>query len=232
MPLVSDYQQFTLQSFFKELEDTNVRYIVMRGFKDLPERIRTDLDIACHPDDQTTFYTIAKKHLSIECWPYLRHIQGNTCIYWSFEVIDKVPESEDRTPAHNIRMDLYNGIFWYHGRNYMSTQPLVDYIFTNRTRHLYFYIPTPEMDIGFSLLRCIYDKKKKLEDSGSQKYRDILETHMESASIDKITEFLKLLYPIHADIAMYMIDDVVQNIINKNYGNITTNIQRMIVFEQ
>jgi hypothetical protein len=183
MPLISDYQKKSLKSFFSDLEKNDVRYVVMRGYCDLPERIRTDLDIACHPDDQKTFYKIAKEHLRIECWPYMRYLQGHTCIYWSFEVVDKLIEGEQRELSPKIRMDLYNGIYWYHGKHYLPSKELVNYVFMKRRRHMYFYIPTVEMNIIFNIMRCVYDKKRKLENNDAKKYRDMIEEDMKTASV-------------------------------------------------
>ena len=174
MPLISTNQLEKLVDFFNILEKNNIRYIVLRGYYDLPDRIRTDLDIACHPDDQYKFYEFAKTHLEYNSYPYIGQINGKEILYWDFFISDKTNTNQ------NIRMDLYNGIFWFHGKAkiddrtyYPDDNIFQEYIFNNRIKNDWFYIPSNEIRLIFDLLRCIYDKRKPIGDiKVGTKYRN------------------------------------------------------------
>ena len=226
MPIISKNQLDKIKSFFNILEDNNVRYIVLRGFKSLPERIRTDLDIACHPDDQYTFYELARKHLSCNAYPYIAQINGREIFYWDFFIdADKDEDNEYKS----IRMDLYNGIFWFHGKQYYPDGKITqDYVFDNRIKNAWFYVPSPELDVIFNILRCVYDKKTTMEDKKvGKKYREIVEERYNECKDEKLIEVLKNTFPRLGTIAGHLMDETVKYIKNKDYPNLTKMILRL-----
>ena len=223
MPLIAKNQLDKIVHFFKILEQNNVRYIVLRGYNDLPERIRTDLDIACHYDDQYIFYQLAKKHLSCDSYPYISQINGKEIVYWDFCVID------DNNEKQKIRMDLYNGIYWFHGKQYYPDgDEFSKYIFNNRDKNDWFYIPSVEIDLLFNILRCVYDKNTALENAKvGLKYRNIIETNLPKCNDKKLIEGLKMIFPRLAQIAPHLMNQTLELIKKKDYVNVTKMFRRL-----
>ena len=46
-----------------ELNRNNIRYVISRGFKNLPQSPDTDIDLVCHPHDYQKLDSIVLKRL-------------------------------------------------------------------------------------------------------------------------------------------------------------------------
>lgn len=226
MPLINENQRQQLKKFFCELENNNVRYVVLRGYRDYPERIRTDLDIACHTKDQKEYYEIAKKHFGIESKPFVKNINNFMCLYWDFSIKDKSGVDE---PIHSIRMDLYNGIYFFHNKQMLLSDDAIDYIFNTRVKKFdTFYVLSEEVDMINNALRCVYDKNTGLEDKKvGKKYRGYIEDSIKLVDFGKVKRYLKLLYPLYGLVAEHMMDDFILLLKEQKYVELTKIIRYM-----
>lgn len=225
MPLINQNQRNQLKLFFNDLDKQNIRYIVLRGYREYPERIRTDLDIACHMDDQKQYYETAKKHFGITAEPCITKLDNNICIYWDFKVDDK---SDNEEKIQCIRLDLYNGIYFFHKKKYLLTKESNDYIFNNRVKHHCFYIPSLEIDIVTNILRCVYDKGTTLDEKRvGKKYRDYIENSLDKLDYIKMKEYLMHVYPVQASIADHLFDLFIDYVKEKEYLNLSKLVRRL-----
>ena len=52
-------------NFINDLNNSNVSYIILRGFARLPVSPDSDIDLAVNPSDWVKFNEIAKKHFRV-----------------------------------------------------------------------------------------------------------------------------------------------------------------------
>ena len=160
-------------SFLKALDDSGVRYVILRGFGKFPKTPDTDVDLVYHIDDHEMYISLAKENLE-------EFVSANGSEWQSFgsgewcEMLyspcrttgEEDPEIENGC----FRVDSYNSIYFktpYHNFStyWTISKKFNDLIIDKRIRieesFGSYYIPEPECEIALLIARNVLDNKKR-----------------------------------------------------------------------
>jgi hypothetical protein len=147
----------SLNIIFKEFYDSNINYVVIRGFLKLPLTADTDLDIIINNNDFNKAICILNKYCykRTECDIEL-NINNKLLRYYSFRT-----QGEYNNNMSNgcMQLDIYNYCFNYEGKEIFIAPDLFQInLFLNKIQKDAYYIPTNEYEIILLCMRSIYDQ--------------------------------------------------------------------------
>lgn len=152
-----------------EMNENDVEFVIMRGFKYLPLKADTDLDIVIHPKSYNKFidiYTkLYKKKLINMDFPKKYNHETHDNLYYT-SLFTKGSNGQ-HLPGNYYRFDTYNDLFFYkHGEGYSNDALLPNplfkkYLFDNKLKIKNYYIPNMYSEIVLLIYRNLYDKKGK-----------------------------------------------------------------------
>ncbi len=194
----------TFSNFINDLNNSNVSYIILRGFARLPVSPDSDIDLAVNPSDWVKFNEIAKKHLSTDPKePFENYGFAEYCemLYHPYFT----PGPKDRSISNGcFRVDSYNSIYFSSPFNNFTSfwtipNNLSEKIFNDKiqrtTSDYDFFIPKPEHEVILLTLRSVLDvmgwKKKKCK----QKHKDRIKKIIGSCDMGILNEDLKGVLP-------------------------------------
>tara|TARA_R100000234_G_scaffold116321_1_gene93238 strand:- start:590 stop:1282 length:693 start_codon:yes stop_codon:yes gene_type:complete len=174
-------------NFIKELNNSSVNYVILRGFGRLPHSPDSDIDLACHIDDWDKFNQIAMKHLSKDPKePFENYGFAEYCemIYHPYFT----PGPKDRNISNGcFRVDSYNSIYFSSPFNNFTSFWTVPFKFNNDVfaskiemscGDYNVYIPCPEHEVTLLVLRSVLDiigwKRKKCKEKHKQRIKHLL----------------------------------------------------------
>lgn len=144
---------FDFERIMIELEKKNIRYVIIRGFNQLPITPDTKLDIVCHPEDLNKAEDIILKKL---------HLINREIIQIGSEKVNYIKFKTNNIPNKLIKntcfhVDVYDNIFFFY-RRIICISNLLDKLFDNRIKYMEnFYIPTPEFEYFLLIVRICFD---------------------------------------------------------------------------
>lgn len=146
----------------------NIKFVIIRGFKYLPVKPDTDLDIVIHPDSYNKFIEIYTKlrnnNLIIVRNPDKYTANGKDFYYTPLFTARHLQEG-GHLPGNYYRFDTYSDLFFYKdgegkGKNAMICNQLFKkYLFDNLIKIENYYIPNPISEIILLIHRNLYDKR-------------------------------------------------------------------------
>jgi thymidylate kinase len=130
-----------LSALFSLLDRYHVRYCVLHSWEELPERVSSDLDLAVHPDDYSALWSVLvalsdEGFIPVQVFNYL--IGAYYFVFLWFE-------------GPNVRSVALDVIV-EHRRGGLRT-PSIHAILSGRRRHGTFWIPGPESEFAYLLVK-------------------------------------------------------------------------------
>ena len=147
-----------LNLFYKH----NVEFVIIRGFRFLPDRMDTDIDLVIHPDSYNNFLEVCKilkENKIINNSRPKEYIYNNKKFYYDPLITQR------HFKGHYYRFDTYSDLFFYKDgeggdKNALVVNNLFKYyLFKNKIKKDNYYIPHPIHDVILLLYSNIYDKK-------------------------------------------------------------------------
>jgi len=144
--------------------ENNIEFVIIRGFRFLPEKMDTDLDIVIHPNSYPKFVEICKmlkKKKLINPNNPVEYTYNNKKFYYHPLVTSK------HLTGRYYRFDTYSDLFFYKngegkGRDALVLNNLFKYyLFKNKIQKNNYFIPNPIHEVILLLYRDIYDKQGK-----------------------------------------------------------------------
>ena len=140
----------------------NIDFIIIRGFKFLPEKMDTDIDLIIHPNSYNKFLDVCKllkdRNLINHNKP-VEYNYNNKRLYYHPLITSK------HLVGKYYRFDTYSDLFFYKdGEGKSKNAILVNnlfkkYLFDNKIKVNNYFIPNPVYEIILLLYRNIYDKQ-------------------------------------------------------------------------
>ena len=173
--------------FIKELNNSDINYLILRGFGRLPDYPDSDIDLVCHAADWEQFNKIAMQFLSKDPnEPFENYGFAEYCdmLYHPYFT----PGKKDRSISNGcFRVDTYNSIYFSSPfNNFKSfwTVPLEfsDAVFADKakfkTSQYSCFIPKPEHEVVLLVLRSLLDvigwKKKQCKEKHTNRIKQLL----------------------------------------------------------
>ena len=148
----------------------DIKFVIIRGFKYLPLKPDTDLDIVIHPDSYNKFieiYSQFKKDNLIRIQPPTKYIENNKEVFYTPLFTSNQLKEGNHLPGKYYRIDTYSDLFFYKdgegkGKNaIICNQLFKKYLFNNLIKIDNYYIPNPISEIILLIYRNLYDKISK-----------------------------------------------------------------------
>lgn len=143
-----------------DLDTTGVRYVIIRGFTELPYSPDTDIDLICHPDDLDKLHNVFMRRLNMI---QTRKIQINdtSCKYIQYKT-KRSPRADIKNTYFHI--DVYDNCFTFYNKKVILPNAFLNELFKSRVKNDSYYIPNPDHEYFLLLMRvvleCEYVKKK------------------------------------------------------------------------
>lgn len=169
-----------------------INFIIIRGFKYLPERADTDLDICIHPNSYNQFREILQsiKNVRVDN----REEYSHNLFYQPFFTTGTHGE---QLPGGYYRFDTYSDIFFYKngelkGKEAQLVHPIIKkYIWDNKVKIGNYYIPNPISEIILLIYRCQYDKRGKWPKKHRKRIRELIK----NVNVEEFNRITKYIWP-------------------------------------
>lgn len=197
MPEKTHHENFDI--FLKKLNDNNIRFVIIRGFRYLPDKADTDLDTVIHPEDWKKYKKACEELIKSDVLGYKKHgstkkygnVNNREMIY--YPVFTKGTKGE-HLPNKSFRVDSYSDLFFF-GESKGKIMPLsfLNYVFENRKKINNYYVPDNISNIILLICRNIYDKKGNWNASG-MKHRDMIQDLLPHINENKFNEVSNIFF--------------------------------------
>jgi len=182
-------------SFLDSLNQNKVRYMIIRGFKYLPIKPDTDLDMIVHPGDYDIFLSVFdrfkqnKLMRNDESIRYLLQNAGGERLYSSF-FTERHLSDGSHLPGNYYRFDVYSDTFFPTGGRNALLLPVLyrKYLFENRVKVQNFYIPNPISEALLLICRCVYEKRT-WSNKHTSRIQELL-SYFDSQEFEKIASYI------------------------------------------
>ncbi len=169
-----------------EMNNRNIRFVILRGFAKLPKTADTDLDIVIHPDDYIHFQCLMNEHLVKKTVNLVvdKDYKGN--LYRSYATTGAFG---DHLTNHCYFLDSYSNLFFFENESepHVLDRKFLDYLFNSREKQRHYYIPNIYSEFILTLCRALIDKKN----TWSHKHLSKLKRCVENPAFN-IVEFYRI----------------------------------------
>ena len=150
------------------MNKNNIKFVIIRGFKFLPIKPNTDLDIIIHPNSYDKFkkmYKILNESNLITIQKPEKYIENNISVYYTPLFTASHLKEGSHLPGNYYRFDTYSDLFFYkdgegNGKNaIICNQLFKKYLFDNLIKIDNYYIPNPISEIILLIYRNLFDKR-------------------------------------------------------------------------
>lgn len=140
----------------------NIEFVIIRGFRFLPDRMDTDIDLVIHPNSYKKFLEVCKilkENKIVNNSRPKEYTYNNKKFYYDPLVTQK------HFTGRYYRFDTYSDLFFYkngegNGKDALVVNNLFKYyLFKNKVKKDNYFIPHPIHDVILLLYRNIYDKQ-------------------------------------------------------------------------
>lgn len=167
------------QMTIDELNNNNIRYVISRGFKNLPQSPDTDIDLICHPDDYQKLDSIVLKRLALKHSKKLV-IDGTECKYIQYKTT-KAPRRDIANTYFHV--DVYDHCYTWYIKKVLMSFGFLDELFSKRIKRDFYYIPCAEHEIFLLLMRMVLECK-----TVKRKHKERVSELLPSANRENIIE--------------------------------------------
>jgi hypothetical protein len=146
----------------------NIKFVIIRGFRYLPVKPDTDLDIIIHPESYKKFidiYSKLRENNLIIVRNTERYIENTKEVFYTPLFTASHLKEGNHLPGRYYRFDTYSDLFFYKdgegkGKNaIICNQLFKKYLFDNLIKVDNYYIPNPISEIILLIYRNLYDKR-------------------------------------------------------------------------
>lgn len=203
--------------FLQTLNENNVRFIFMRGYKYLPEKADTDLDTIIHPDDWDKYKSICSNLINDNLIGYekhgiLKHYGESFSRKMIYYPIFTKGTNGEHLPNKSFRIDSYSDLYFFEGnKGKILPLKLLNYLFTNRKQINNYFIPDDISNIILLICRNIYDKDGDWSASGT-KHTSVIENLIMNVKENDFNNVSNIFFNIN--------QQVYQKIKNRDYKSI------------
>ena len=204
--------------FLQTLNENNVRFIFMRGYKYLPDKADTDLDTVIHPDDWEKYKTICTELISKNIIGFEKHgvfknygeSFGRKMIY--YPIFTKGTNGE-HLPNRSFRIDSYSDLYFFEGnKGKILPRRLLNYLFDNKKQITNYFIPDDISNILLLVCRNVYDKNGNWQASG-MKHKSVIEKLIHTVDETKFSNVINQFFNKK--------QNIYSKLKNKQYASIT-----------
>ena len=212
------------------LNNNNIEFVIIRGFRYLPEKMDTDIDLVVNPKCYDKFLEISNKLIQEKLIGKCKKR-----IEYKSEVINKEKMITSKHYYHPLitsktlegkyyRFDTYSDLFFYkNGEGNTNEAQLVNslfkyYLFKDKIRVDNYYIPDPIHEIILLIYRSVFDLKGKWKKKHIRRVNELLPILDE----DKLHFFCNMCFSNS--------NDIIDLIKNNNYKDINIVEQQLNLF--
>jgi len=179
------------------LNTNNIKFVIIRGFKHLPIKPDTDLDIIIHPNSYKKFkeiYENLNESNLIRIQKPKKYIENNKEFFYTPLFTAKHLKEGNHLPGKYYRFDTYSDLFFYKdgegkGKNaIICNQLFKKYLFDNIIKIDNYYIPNPISEIILLIYRNLYDKCSKWSNKHINRINELM-TYINKNEFIKICNF-------------------------------------------
>jgi nucleoside diphosphate kinase len=205
----------------------NIKFVIIRGFKYLPIKPDTDLDIVIHPESYDTFVDIYKELYYMNLIRFevpVKYIQNDKCFFYTPLFTERHLKEDKHLPGNYYRFDTYSDIFFYKDGEGCSNNAIVlnslfkKYLFDNIIKIDNYYIPDTISEIILLIYRNLYDKKKIWSIKHKNRINDIIDNIDENKFLN-ISQYLWI-----------KPENVLESLKKKEFENIDFPDQKLMLF--
>lgn len=146
-----------------ELNKNKIEFIIIRGFKYLPKKPDTDLDIVIKPNCYSSFLDLIEKlskqnFIEISKKKIYNH-ENKEYVYLPF-FTHKRFVGGDKLPNRAFRFDSYSDLFFFESKNnaFVGNVLFKNYLFRNKINLNNYFIPDSNSEIMLLIFRNIFDR--------------------------------------------------------------------------
>ena len=157
------------------LNNKQIRYVIIRGYRTLPKTPDTDIDLVCHRDDYKNLVGVVHDFWELNTnftTPLNFRIDGKDCEYTQWRTTGK----EDSEIANGrFTMDTYNHFFFHRKEKVVLSDEFADEIFSKgiQKRNNYFILK-PEYEVLMYGYRNVFDLQNKFKKKHIDIIRELL----------------------------------------------------------
>jgi nucleoside diphosphate kinase len=209
--------------------ENDINFVIIRGFRFLPNKMDTDIDMVIHPDSYTKFTEICKL-LKLK-----KLININSPKEYHHEYIKKKKTIIKKYYYHPLitskslegkyyRFDTYSDLFFYKNGEGITNEALVvnslfkHYLFQNKQQVNNYFIPHPIHEIILLIYRSIYDKQNKW----AKKHMNRVSELLENINTDEFNYFSNMCFSKQ--------QNVLANLQQKEFNSIKESDQNLNLF--
>tara|TARA_B100000886_G_scaffold339921_1_gene306969 strand:+ start:1895 stop:2995 length:1101 start_codon:yes stop_codon:yes gene_type:complete len=209
------------------LNSNKIKFVIIRGFKYLPLKPDTDLDIIIHPDSYNKFieiYSKMKEDNLIRVQKPVKYNSNNNNYYYTPIFTEKHFKEGCHLPGNYYRFDTYSDLFFYKdgegkGKNAkVCNQLFKKYMFDNLIKVNNYFIPNSISEIILLIYRNLYDKRGNWKRKHINRINDLMST------VDKF-DFNKI-----ANLCFTKEQNILEYIETKQFNKITKPMQKLNLF--
>jgi hypothetical protein len=174
-----------------ELNNQQIKWIIIRGFRKMPTTADTDLDIVIHPSDYDKFSNIISEFVKLG---YFRINHTNTEYKHShkklyYSAYSTIGNDGDYISNNCFQLDIYNNLFFFDNNNGIClTDGFIDELFKYKLVKNNLVIPHIHFELLILLYRIYVDKKG----IWTMKHKNIMNSIVRDPNFN-IVDFKKLL---------------------------------------
>jgi len=181
----------SLYKLIFELNNEQIRWIIIRGFRKMPNTADTDLDILIHPDDYLKFSQIIDKFIN---FGYFSVNHRNTEYNHPFKKLyysaySTVGDNGDYISNNCFQLDIYNNLFFFNNnKGICLTDGFINELFKYKVTKNNLTIPHLHFELVILLFRVFVDK----HGVWSEKHKNVLNRIINDRLFNSL-DFKKLL---------------------------------------
>jgi hypothetical protein len=175
-----------------ELNNQQIKWIIVRGFRKMPNTADTDLDIVIHPSDYDKFSKIISEFVKLGYFR-INHINSeylhpNKKLYYS--AYSTIGNDGDYISNNCFQLDIYNNLFFFDKNNGMClTDGFIDELLKYKLVKNNLVIPHIHFELVILLYRIYIDKKG----IWTIKHKNIMNSIVQDPNFNSV-DFTKLLH--------------------------------------
>ena len=176
------------------LNSNNIKFVIIRGFKYLPLKPDTDLDIIIHPESYNKFieiYSKLKDDNLVRVQKPVKYISNNNYYFYTPIFTAKHFKEGSHLPGNYYRFDTYSDLFFYkdgegRGKNAeVCNQLFKKYLFDNMIKVNNYFIPNSVSEIILLIYRNLYDKRGNWKRKHINRINELMST-VDRADLSKV----------------------------------------------
>jgi len=166
----------SLYKFIYELQNNKIRWVVVRGFRKIPFKADTDLDIVIHPNDYEKFSNLMQSFVSLGLFS-INHRDTkfeNTKSNLLYSAYSTIGIDGNNLPNNCFQLDIYNDLFFFQAKNGLKLNPkFIEELFKYTNIKSNIVIPHIHFELIVLLARVYIDKNGYWSDKHKQILNDI-----------------------------------------------------------